>query len=194
MIKTLAFAGGLCGAVAMSQYPEFAQQYTQRLAGQVDALAEVVADFDNSALEAGLTRAQALEEMTGTAFLDARASDMRRTFVRHAVLSDNLEQLRKATPLQRIAMPHRLADRETFTRTWSDFAPAVPASLAGAAAATAGFGAGWLGLLAILALMSAPLRRSPAAQPDIGRRDPPLQSAPRAVPPTSPRLMGETRP
>ena len=62
----------------------------QRLAGQVDALTEVVADFDYSALDAGLTRTEALDEMTGTPFLDARAADMRRTFARQIILTDQL--------------------------------------------------------------------------------------------------------
>ena len=50
MFKILAVAGGLAGAAGLSQYPEFSQQYTQRLAGQVDALGLVVADFEASAL------------------------------------------------------------------------------------------------------------------------------------------------
>lgn len=36
--RVLALAGGLSGAVGLSQFPEFSQQYLQRLAGQVDAL------------------------------------------------------------------------------------------------------------------------------------------------------------
>ena len=56
MLKFLAIAGGLAGAAGLSQYPEFSQQYTQRLGGQVDALSEVVADFEASAMRSGLTR------------------------------------------------------------------------------------------------------------------------------------------
>ena len=53
MLKFLAIAGGLAGAAGLSQYPEFSQQYTQRLGGQVDALSEVVADFEASAMRCG---------------------------------------------------------------------------------------------------------------------------------------------
>ena len=94
MIRTLALAGGIAGAAVCSQYPEFAQQYLQRLAGQVDALEIVVTDFEASAMRAGLTRGQALGELTGTPFLADRQADMRRTFRRYAVLSDNLATLR----------------------------------------------------------------------------------------------------
>lgn len=99
MLKFLAIAGGLVAAASLSQYPEFSHQYMQRLGGQVVALSEVVADFEASALRSGLTRTQAFEQMTGTQFLDDRQADMRATFTRHAVLTDNLARLRGASPM-----------------------------------------------------------------------------------------------
>ena len=59
MIRILAMAGGLAGAMALSQFPEFSQQYMQRMAGAVDELRGVVLAFDQSASQAGLTRAEA---------------------------------------------------------------------------------------------------------------------------------------
>ena len=50
ILRALTLAGGLTGAAVSSQFPEFSQQYTQRLGGAVDALAVVVADFDAMAL------------------------------------------------------------------------------------------------------------------------------------------------
>ncbi len=162
MIKALSLAGGLAGAACLSQYPEFSQQYTQRLAGQVDALSLVVADFEASALRSGLTRTQAFEQMTGTPFLDDRQADMRRTFTRHAALSDNLIRLRGASAMARLSMPHRLGDAETLARTWGDFAPAVPLSASGAVAAGGGFVGGWAGMAGLLSLILWPLRRRAA--------------------------------
>ena len=151
MIRLLALAGGVAGAAALSQYPEFSQQYTQRLAGQVDALTTVVMDFDSSALEAGLGREAALAQMTGTDFLTARQSDMRSTFARHAVLSDTLAQLRAASPFERMQMPHRLTDTATFQATWSDYQPAMPLTTAGLASAGVGGFSGWALVTALLA-------------------------------------------
>jgi len=34
LLRAVTFAGGLAGAVGLSQFPEFSQQYTQRLAGR----------------------------------------------------------------------------------------------------------------------------------------------------------------
>ena len=180
MRRALALVGGLAGAAVLSQYPAFNQQYLQRLAGQVDALTVVVTDFDSSALASGLGRHEALTQMTGTAFLDARASDMRATFLRHAQLSDHLAVLRDATPLQRIAMPHRMADPTTLTAAWSDFEPALPLSAPGAVTAGAGFVTGWAGVAALLALITAPFRRKRGRptrrEPGVARTTPTAQS------------------
>ena len=43
MIRTLTLAGALAGAVSLSQFPEFSQQYLQRLSGAVDELLLYVA-------------------------------------------------------------------------------------------------------------------------------------------------------
>ena len=157
--KILALAGGVSGAAAFSQYPEFSQQYIQRLAGQVDALHSVVADFDRSAAASGLTRDAALEELQGTAFLNARRTDMQKTFLRHEALARNLTFLRLASPVERIAMPHRLADAETLNATWADFRPALPLSVEGAVAGGLGFLGGWLAVAGVLWLLLWPFRR-----------------------------------
>ena len=159
MLRILAIAGGLTGAAGLSQYPEFSQQYTQRLAGQVDALSEVVDDFDASALRSDLTRSQALAQMVGSQFLEDRRGDMTRAFARHATLADNLAQLRAASPMARLTMPHRLMDGETFSRTFDDFAPAVPLTAPGAVAAGAGFLGGWGLVTALMSILAWPFRR-----------------------------------
>ena len=170
MIKVLAMAGGLAGAAGLSQYPEFSQQYTQRLAGQVDALTQVVADFETSALRSGLTRTQAFDQMVGTQFLEDRQRDMRRTFARHAALTDNLAELRAASPLARLTMPQRLMDPETISKTWSDFIPAVPLSVPGIIASGAGFAGGWAVVVMMLTVLRAIFRRRPAKR-DVVRMD-----------------------
>lgn len=191
MIRMLCLCGGLAGAAALSQYPAFSEAYLQRLGGQVDALTEVVQDFDASALAAGLGREEALQQMSGTAFLAGRQADMRSTFARHARLSDHLTVLQGATPLQRTLMPHRHADPETVMATWADFRPALPLSSAGAVTAGAGFVAGWAGLAALLGLLAAPFRRRAPVrrvEPQVTRPQPRL-----VADNTQPRLGGVRR-
>ncbi|NDV00744.1 DUF2937 family protein [Pseudoroseicyclus tamaricis] len=159
MLKVLYLAGGVAGAIGLSQFPEFSQQYLQRLAGQVDALTVVVADFDDSAVEAGLTRDEAMAQYAGTPFLDERHEDMAATFARLDRLSANLALLRAATPLERLAMPHRFADRELLEDTFADYAPAVPTTTAGAISAGIGYALGWLLLAGLVTLILWPVRR-----------------------------------
>ena len=60
MRRALATLGGLGLAIACSQFPEYAQQYEQRLGGAVDELRIIVADFDADARKFGLSREEAL--------------------------------------------------------------------------------------------------------------------------------------
>ncbi len=159
MWRMLAVIGGVSGAACLSQYPEFSQQYLQRLAGKVDALTAVVADFDASAARNDLTRDAALLQLTGTAFLTDRQSDMRRNIATHDRLTADLEQLRAATPLMRLTMPQRLGDPETFAAAWADFRPAVPATVDGVVSAGVGYVAGWGLFAALWWLLSWPFRR-----------------------------------
>lgn len=155
----LALFSGLAGAVTLSQFPEFSQQYLQRLGGQAEALGAVVAEFDASATAAGLTRAGALAELDGSAFLAAHQGDMRALIARADHAQADYTLLRAAGPLERMLLPHRFRDAETLQATWDDFRPAVPVTPTGLTAAGIGFGAGWLGFLGISGLALRPFRR-----------------------------------
>ncbi len=159
MLRILTLAGGLAGAATLSQYPEFSQQYVQRMAGQLDALTQVVEDFDASALDAGLTRGEALAQMQGTPFLDARQADMRQAFARHARLSADFAALQAADPIERMLMPHRIADVQTAQGTWADFEPAMPLTVPGAVSAGAGYLGGYGLMAGLFALVAWPFRR-----------------------------------
>jgi hypothetical protein len=192
--KALTLVGGLAGATALSQYPEFSQQYIQRLAGQVDALSAIVADFDRSATENGLTRGAALDELQGTAFLAARKVDMQSAFARFDRLSADLTFLRLATPIERITMPHRLGDPSTLNATWADFRPAVPLTVAGAVATAVGFVAGWGAVRFMLSLILWPFRRraTPRKASDL-RKEPVVRSQPAPQKPPAPRAPNAPR-
>lgn len=159
MIKLAAMAGGLAGGVALSQFPEFSQQYLQRLGGQVDALAAVTQSFDASAAKAGVTREAALASMQGNDFLGFHQADMRETFVRFDRLSSDLAMLREAGPVERVFLPQRFDDVELLKATWEDFQPAVPATTAGLTTGAVGFAAGWAAVGGLLSLLARPFRR-----------------------------------
>ncbi len=159
MWRILAILGGVSGAAALSQFPEFSQQYLQRLAGKVDVLTAVAAQFDATAARNGLTREAALAALTGSPILTDQQADMRATLALQARLADNLAALRAAGPLQRLTMPQRFGDAATLRATWADYRPAVPATTEGAISAGLGYVGGWFGVAAVLRLLGLFFRR-----------------------------------
>ena len=153
-VRTLVFIGGLSGAFGAAQFPEYAQQYTQRLGGAVDALSVVVADFDASAAAAGLTREAALLQLQGTPFLNRRRADMERSIARHARLRADLDTLERLGPFMRAYNLSHMTDAEIARGTWAAFRPALPLTIAGGLFAVFGFAVSAV----VLSMTSAVLR------------------------------------
>lgn len=159
MWRIMAILGGVSGAVALSQFPEFSQQYLQRLAGKAEALAQVTAEFDATAAKNGLTREAALLALVGSQVALDHQADLRNDFARSATLSENLTTLRAASPLARLTMPQRFGDTEMLQATWADFRPAIPATSDGAVTAAIGYALGWGGMAGLFGLLTRPFRR-----------------------------------
>ena len=162
ILRSLALAGGLAGAVGTSQFPEFSQQYTQRLGGAVDALEQVVADFDASAAASDLTREDALAQMQGTPFLERRSADMTRSIARYERLSANLKALEGQGPFMRAYNAARFTDVEIAQAAWQAYQPAVLVNFAGLVFAFVGFVLGGGAVSVLLGLLRAPFRRQRA--------------------------------
>lgn len=147
--RSILWAGALAGGFAAAQFPAFSQQYVQRLGGAAAALEQVVLDFDASAAGLGLTRSAALDQMIGTAFVEARRMDMERTIARYEKLSHDLATLQEHGPFMRAYHARHFADAELARGTWAAFEPALPLSMAslvfaafGALVTALGLGAG----------------------------------------------------
>ena len=159
ILRSIALAGGLAGAATTSQFPEFSQQYLQRLGGAVDALGEVVADFDASAAASDLSREDALGQMTGTPFLARRGADMTRSINRFERLSADLQTLEGQGPFMRAYHAARFTDTEIAQAAWEAYVPAVPVSFAGLSFAGFGFALGSLAVAGVIGLLRMPFRR-----------------------------------
>lgn len=129
--RMVTLVGGLAGAASLSQFPEYSQQYTQRLAGAVDELTRVVDDFDRSARAEGLSRQDALQSMSGTDFVERRRQDMTNTIARKARLEADLAALRNAGPFTRAYQATHIDDAEIARRAAQDFKPAMPLTFEG---------------------------------------------------------------
>lgn len=160
LMRAMTLAGGITGAVGLSQFPEFSQQYAQRLGGAVDELSRMVAEFDADAAQVGLSREAALEDLAqGSAMGRERAETMGEVIVRYGQLSADLTALQGAGPFSRAYLATRMTDRDVAQRAWENFKPAVPATFEGAVFAGVGFLGGLMLLGAVLSILRLPFRR-----------------------------------
>lgn len=161
MRRTLSVAGGLALGIVLSQFPEYAQQYTQRLGGAVDELRIITAEFDTAATAAGLTREDAIARYSATkdSFIEGRGQSAARTFARYDELSAMLDKIRGANAAQRVSLLPQFMDSEIGARALEDFKPAVPVSIEGLAYGGGGFLLGYLLTSGLLRLLMLPFRR-----------------------------------
>ncbi len=174
MLRLLAFVGGLARARGRCRrFPEFSQQYLQRLGGQVDALAAVTADFDASAAKAG-------DDARRRARLDDRDRVSRVPPGRHAqclrpvraALRRPCAPARSGRRCERVFMPQRFADTAPFQGdTAPSSKPAVPVHADRARSRPgSAFSAAGRAVMGFLTLIAAPLPA--AAPPTLSRSEP----------------------
>ena len=161
MRRIMAGIGGLGLAVTLSQFPEYAQQYTQRLGGAVDELRVITEDFDRAAAVGGLDRSQALQRYgaANDGFLADRGTAMRTTFTRYEQLTATLNRIENADPVTRLQSLPAYLDSDIGRRTLENYQPAVPATVEGVLYAGAGFILGYLVLSGLWRFASMPFRR-----------------------------------
>ncbi|MCB1333317.1 MAG: DUF2937 family protein [Roseivivax sp.] len=159
LMRALTLAAGLGGAAGLSQFPEFTQQYAQRLGGAVDELTRVIDGFDRDAAAEGLSRTDALAQMEQSGGISARRADsMAETIARHDRLSADIAALEGAGPFTRLLRLPHLADTELASRVWQSYRPALPVTFEGVVFAGTGFVAG-TALVGLFGALLSPLRR-----------------------------------
>jgi polyhydroxyalkanoate synthesis regulator phasin len=147
ILRTLALAGGLSGALGASQFPEFSQQYMQRLGGAVDELTRQVDRYTADAAEVDMDLREYLVALAAEGDLAARqARNMLDDVQRRERLAGDLAALEGAGPFMRAKLATHLGDREIARAAMEAFKPAVPVTFEGATFAGTGFLAVWLGL------------------------------------------------
>lgn len=159
MIKAISMAGGIFGAVSLSQFPEFSQQYLQRLSGARTELMVIAKGFDFTAQAAGYTRDEALEKMGGGDFQNALRDQMATNLTRFERLDAAYVSLKGTEPLMRLTKVWHFRDTDLVKKTWEEYRPAVPVTMDGLLCAGIGFVGGWLILSLLLGAITRPFRR-----------------------------------
>ncbi len=161
MRRMIASIAGLGLAVVLSQFPEYAQQYAQRLGGAVDELRVITEEFDRAAEAGGLDRVEALERYNASndEFLAGRGTSMTATFQRFEQLSETLRQIEGAGAIERFQSLPAYLDSDIGQRTLAAYKPAVPVTIEGVLYAGFGFIAGYLVLSGLWRFCAMPFRR-----------------------------------
>jgi hypothetical protein len=148
---------GVVLAIALSQFPEFAQQYGQRIGGAVDALRPIVVQFDEVAARAGFSREAALERLRRNPddLVVGQTTATAGAIERYERLAQLYTELVNAREFERLVVFAKGADTEIAARTLEDLRPAVPATVEGIVLATLGFILGYL----VVAILGSILRR-----------------------------------
>ena len=159
IIRLLTFVGAILGGIGLSQFPEYAQQYEQRLAGAVDELRIIVDDFDRALSGLGQTREDAfalgqdLSPREQKLLDNAQSNITRLAFMEHALV-----RLRGASVLQQLGVAPLVVDIQVAGRTFADFKPAIPLTVHGLACAFLGFVVGWMLMGIIIWFILWPIR------------------------------------
>ncbi|SNS04150.1 DUF2937 family protein [Antarctobacter heliothermus] len=157
-LRLLTLVGGLTGAVGLSQFPEFSQQYMQRLGGAVDELERQVTRYEADAAQVGMPLDAYLVALGDEGEMArTQAGNMTSDIARYHRLAAALDTLEGAGPFMRARLAFdMMPDSEVAARALEVYKPAMPVTFEGAVFAGAGFLSGW----AVLALGLAILRRS----------------------------------
>jgi hypothetical protein len=140
-VHPVAFVIGLLLGFTLSQTPEFAQQYRQRLGGAVDELQRIVQQFDEDSRRAGYDRSSALQLMAGNPEQVVRdqAHRMEEVVTRYRRLRAQEEAFRTGGPFARLSTFVVDFDRPLVQRTLQNYEPAVPVTTEGLLLAGGGF-------------------------------------------------------
>jgi len=145
MVRRLALAIGLlCGLIG-TQGPEFAQQYRQRLAGEIDELSRIIGTFDDEAASQSLSPAEAIARLKGNSepLARERGVDLESDIARLDRLKAALAAFKGSGAGRRLIAMVSDFDPETARRTWDDFEPAVPTDAEAIAVGALGLFWGW---------------------------------------------------
>ena len=116
------------GAVAFSQFPEFMQQYLQRLGGHLDEARRQLQHFQETATQAGLTLEKLISQTSANpdTVVARLGGVMTETVARVETLDNAQAALQHASLWSRPFVFLQHLDPAIARATWSIFKPAVP--------------------------------------------------------------------
>jgi hypothetical protein len=141
LIRRLALFFAMIAGVISAQFPEYAQQYRQRLGGALDELNAIVARFDADAAQNGLSEPQGVTHLQQNPdpFVRTRGDQMKDVIARRNKLQDQAQMIANGGNFQRVWALVTQADPTIARRAYQSFEPGVPVTTEGFVSALIGF-------------------------------------------------------
>lgn len=135
---------GLVGATLLSQFPEYFQQYVQRLGGRLDEVTAQVTALDRRAAEAGKPTADYIRGLQLHRDADVRreGTELRALVQRRVTLADSYQVLTHTDRWWRAGSFAEHFDWDVAASTLTAYQPGVPVTAESAVYSGAGFGSG----------------------------------------------------
>lgn len=130
ILRRLAFFFALLFGLALTQVPEFVEQYRQRLGGAIDELAAVIARFDSDSAQQGLTQGGGIDRLRSNSdrLAQQRGAQLQDNIDRLSALREAQAQFRSEGPVARLGTFVTHYDSRIARGTYNDFEPAIPTS------------------------------------------------------------------
>lgn len=130
IVRRIALFVALLFGLALTQLPEFVQQYRQALGGAIGELESMIAEFDAQSAQQGLSEAAGIDRLRGNAdqLARERGDAIQSEVVRLDKLRDAQVQFRDEGALARLVTFASHYDQSIARRAYSNFEPAVPTS------------------------------------------------------------------
>jgi len=151
LIRRLALFFAMIFGLIGAQFPEYAQQYRQRLGGAIDELNAIIARFDADAAQNGLSEQEGITHLQHNpdVFVQSRGAQMTEIVTRRDKLARQAEIYTDGGAVKRVWELATQADPSIAWRAYESFEPGVPVTTEGLISALIGFiiGGGLIKLL-----------------------------------------------
>ncbi len=151
LIRRLALFFAMILGVVGAQFPEYAQQYRQRLGGAIDELNTIIGRFDADAAQNGLSESEGITRLQHNpdVFVQGRGDQMTEIVMRRDKLQRQSQIYADSGSVKRVWELATQADPYIAWRAYQTFEPGIPVTTEGILSAVIGFAVGW-GLIRLL--------------------------------------------
>jgi hypothetical protein len=141
LLRRLALFFAMLSGIVCAQFPEYAQQYRQRLGGALDELNAIIARFDADASQNGFSEREGVTHLQENpdSLVRAQGNQMKDVITRRNRLAQQAQTFADGGSFTRVFELATQADPHIAWRAYQSFEPGVPVTGEGFISALIGF-------------------------------------------------------